>query len=134
MSLISALSDPVTAAANAVHGALSRLTSSAAKPKDAASTAPTTGPSSGGSSSTGVASPSDPLANESTFLTLLVSQLQNQDPMSPTDSNQFVTQLTQYSQLEQLIGIHKDTTSLNTTATSTTTAPGSTAASSTLGS
>ncbi len=56
---------------------------------------------------------SDPLANESTFLTLLVSQLQNQDPLSPVDSNQFVTQLTQYSQLEQLIGIHKDTTSLN---------------------
>jgi flagellar basal-body rod modification protein FlgD len=54
----------------------------------------------------------DPLANESTFLTLLVSQMQNQDPLDPVDSNQFVTQLTQYSQLEQLIGIHKDTTSL----------------------
>ncbi len=54
----------------------------------------------------------DPLANESTFLTLLVSQLQNQDPLSPVDSNQFVAQLTSYSQLEQLIGIHKDTTSL----------------------
>lgn len=59
------------------------------------------------------ASPADPLANESTFLTLLVSQLQNQDPLSPVDSNQFVSQLTSYSQLEQLIGIHKDTTSLN---------------------
>jgi flagellar basal-body rod modification protein FlgD len=55
----------------------------------------------------------DPLANESTFLTLLVSQMQNQDPLDPVDSNQFVTQLTQYSQLEQLIGIHKDTTSLS---------------------
>ena len=54
----------------------------------------------------------DPLANESTFLTLLVSQLQNQDPLNPTDSNQFVTQLTGYSQLEQLIGINKNTTSL----------------------
>ena len=54
----------------------------------------------------------DPLANESTFLTLLVSQMQNQDPLDPVDSNQFVTQLTQYSQLEQLIGIHKDTTNL----------------------
>ena len=54
----------------------------------------------------------DPLANESTFLTLLVSQLQNQDPLSPTDSNQFVSQLTAYSQLEQLIGIHSNTTTL----------------------
>jgi flagellar basal-body rod modification protein FlgD len=55
---------------------------------------------------------SDPLANEQTFLKLLVSQLQNQDPLNPTDSTQFVSQLTSYSQLEQLIGIHKDTTQL----------------------
>jgi flagellar basal-body rod modification protein FlgD len=54
----------------------------------------------------------DPLTNESTFLTLLVSQLQNQDPLSPVDSNQFVSQLTAYSQLEQLIGIHNNTTAL----------------------
>jgi flagellar basal-body rod modification protein FlgD len=55
----------------------------------------------------------DPLASESTFLTLLVSQLQNQDPLDPVDSNQFVSQLTGYSQLEQLIGIHDDTTNLS---------------------
>lgn len=55
----------------------------------------------------------DPLADEATFLTLLVSQMQNQNPLDPVDSNQFVTQLTQYSQLEQLIGIHSDTTSLD---------------------
>lgn len=53
----------------------------------------------------------DPLANESTFLTLLVSQLQNQDPLNPVDSTQFVSQLTSFSQLEQLVGIHADTTS-----------------------
>jgi flagellar basal-body rod modification protein FlgD len=63
----------------------------------------------------------DPLANESTFLTLLVSQLQNQDPLSPTDSNQFVSQLTAYSQLEQLIGIHGNTTTLATAAAPDTT-------------
>src|SRR5580698_5261061 len=68
----------------------------------------------------------DPLANESTFLTLLVSQLQNQDPLDPVDSNQFVSQLTGYSQLEQLIGIHSDTTSLSQAATTDTTASGST--------
>lgn len=64
-------------------------------------------------------SASNPLANEETFLKLLVSQLQNQDPMNPTDSNQFVSQLTSYSQLEQLIGIHKDTTSLSGDVTGT---------------
>jgi flagellar basal-body rod modification protein FlgD len=61
--------------------------------------------------------PTDPLASEGTFLTLLVSQLQNQDPLDPVDSNQFVSQLTGYSQLEQLIGIHSDTTSLSSAAT-----------------
>ena len=63
----------------------------------------------------------DPLANESTFLKLLVSQLQNQDPLNPTDSNQFVSQLTAYSQLEQLIGIRQ-----NTSATTGTTPAGTT--------
>jgi flagellar basal-body rod modification protein FlgD len=58
------------------------------------------------------ANPADPLADESTFLTLLVSQLQNQDPTAPVDSTTFVSQLTSYSQLEQLIGIHQNTTTL----------------------
>ncbi len=53
--------------------------------------------------------PVDPLANESTFLTLLVSQLKNQDPENPPDTNQFLAQLTSYSQLEQLIKIDSNT-------------------------
>jgi flagellar basal-body rod modification protein FlgD len=51
-----------------------------------------------------------------------VSQLQNQDPLDPVDSNQFVSQLTEYSQLEQLLGIHQDTTTLATDASAATTA------------
>ncbi len=73
------------------------------------------------------ASKTDPLANESTFLKLLVSQLQNQDPLNPTDSNQFVSQLTSYSQLEQLIGINKNTTPASAPAAAATpTTPGAT--------
>jgi flagellar basal-body rod modification protein FlgD len=76
----------------------------------------------GSASSTAGTTPSnDPLANESTFLTLLVSQLQYQDPLNPVDSTQFMTQLTGYSQLEQLIGIHQNTTTLAGAATTTTT-------------
>jgi flagellar basal-body rod modification protein FlgD len=41
--------------------------------------------------------------NFSTFLTLLTSQLKNQDPTSPMDSNQFTQQLVMYSQVEQQI-------------------------------
>lgn len=75
----------------------------------------------------------DPLASESTFLTLLVSQLQNQDPLSPVDSTQFVSQLTSYSQLEQLIGIHKNTTTLAAAAPITPDAPGTTTTQPTIG-
>jgi flagellar basal-body rod modification protein FlgD len=43
-----------------------------------------------------------------TFLKLLVAQIRNQDPMNPADGLQFVTQLAQFSELEQLIGIRQD--------------------------
>ncbi len=36
------------------------------------------------------------------FTTLLVAQIKNQDPLSPTDPSQFVGQLTQLSQMEAL--------------------------------
>jgi flagellar basal-body rod modification protein FlgD len=74
------------------------------------------------------AASTDPLASESTFLTLLVSQLQNQDPLDPVDSNQFVSQLTEYSQLEQLLGIHTDTTAISQAVTTNSTAAASTPA------
>jgi flagellar basal-body rod modification protein FlgD len=67
--------------------------------------------------------PADPLGNESTFLKLLVSQLQNQDPLNPTDSTQFVSQLTSYSQLEQLINIDQNTTPVTTPGTTPGTTP-----------
>ncbi|MFN7993821.1 MAG: flagellar hook capping FlgD N-terminal domain-containing protein [Bryobacteraceae bacterium] len=60
------------------------------------------------------------LANENTFLQLLVAQMQNQDPMNPQDSSQFLTQLAQFSQVEQLIGIHSDTQALVNASTGTT--------------
>ena len=36
------------------------------------------------------------------FLNLLVTQLKNQDPTNPMDSNQMTAELAQFSQLEQL--------------------------------
>jgi flagellar basal-body rod modification protein FlgD len=49
---------------------------------------------------------SNPLANGSEtsqmFTKLLVAQIQNQDPLSPTDPSQFINQLTQLSQTEAL--------------------------------
>ncbi|WP_162458828.1 flagellar hook assembly protein FlgD [Desulfosarcina ovata] len=40
------------------------------------------------------------------FLTLLVAQLQNQDPLNPSDSTEFTAQLAQFSSLEQLQNIN----------------------------
>lgn len=45
--------------------------------------------------------PTDPLASKGVFLQLLVAQLKHQDPLQPQDGLQFVTQLAQFSQLEQ---------------------------------
>ena len=42
-------------------------------------------------------------SNFDTFLSLLTTQLKNQDPTSPMDSNQFTQQLVQFSQVEQQI-------------------------------
>jgi flagellar basal-body rod modification protein FlgD len=74
--------------------------------------------SSGSSSQSSVGS----LTSEQTFLQLLIAQIQNQDPLNPTDSIQFVGQLVQYSELEQLMGINQGVQSLegSTTTTSST--------------
>ena len=39
--------------------------------------------------------------NADTFLTLLLAQLQNQDPTKPMDSTEYVSQLATFSQVEQ---------------------------------
>ncbi len=42
------------------------------------------------------------------FLTLLITQLQNQDPLNPTDSTEYTAQLAQFSSLEQLSNINQN--------------------------
>ncbi len=42
-------------------------------------------------------------ADFDTFLTLLTAQLQNQDPLDPLDTDKFVSQLVQFSSVEQTI-------------------------------
>ncbi len=46
--------------------------------------------------------------NFDNFLKLLTTQLRYQDPMSPLDSNEFVGQLVQFSQVEQSINTNKN--------------------------
>ena len=54
------------------------------------------------------------LANENTFLKLLVAQLKNQDPVNPQDGTQFVAQLAQFSGLEQSIQMRQDLDAIRT--------------------
>jgi flagellar basal-body rod modification protein FlgD len=50
----------------------------------------------------------DALANKEVFLQLLVAQIQNQDPLNPSDSIEFLTQLSQFTQVEQTLGMRDD--------------------------
>jgi flagellar basal-body rod modification protein FlgD len=47
-------------------------------------------------------------SNFNTFLTLLTTQLQNQDPLSPMDTDQFTNQLVEFSQVEQQINTNSN--------------------------
>ncbi len=61
-----------------------------------------TAATSGTSISDKIASSKNRLADsEATFLKLLTTQLKNQDPLSPLDSNQFTQQITQMTGVEQ---------------------------------
>ena len=90
----------------------------------AASAAATDPTQNGSSDSSGsLTGSTDQLTDEETFLKLLVAQIQNQDPLNPADSIQFVGQLTQFSQLEQLLGINKGVQSLVNSVTPTSGTP-----------
>jgi flagellar basal-body rod modification protein FlgD len=72
--------------------------------------AATAGSSTGNQSATSTSSTSgsDSLANQTTFLQLLVAQLQYQDPTQPMDGTTFVTQLATFSDLQANMGSKTD--------------------------
>ena len=51
-------------------------------------------------------------SNFTQFLQLLTTQLKNQDPLSPMDTNQFTQQLVQFSQVEQQLKTNDSLTAL----------------------
>ncbi|HET7884277.1 MAG TPA: flagellar hook assembly protein FlgD [Acetobacteraceae bacterium] len=83
---------------------------SVAAQQTAAATASTT--TTGTSSTTGSAALNSLSANFGDFLKLLMTQLQNQDPTSPLDTNQFTSELVQFSSVEQQINTNTSLTQL----------------------
>src|SRR5574337_74639 len=69
----------------------------------------TSGTASTASTSAGV---NDAMGKDS-FLKLLVTQLQNQDPLNPTDNTQFVAQLAQFSSLEGITNLNTSMESMS---------------------
>jgi flagellar basal-body rod modification protein FlgD len=68
--------------------------------------------SSSGSGSLNSTTGSTLAGNFQTFLTLLTTQLQNQDPLSPLDTNQFTQQLVQFASVEQQLKTNDQLTTL----------------------
>ncbi len=67
-----------------------------------------TGSSGSGNAAASAATDSADITS-SDFLTLLVSELQNQDPTQPADPNAYITHLAQVNSLQQLIQINQTT-------------------------
>src|SRR5713101_3025549 len=61
----------------------------------------TTTPAASSSAASSVSSSQTIAGNFQTFLTMLTTQLKNQDPTNPLDTNQFTQQLVQFAQVEQ---------------------------------
>jgi flagellar basal-body rod modification protein FlgD len=78
----------------------------------------TTDPMSAAATTASTASPAAPTdklgADKSTFLQLLVAQLKNQDPLNPSDGAQFVSQLAQFTALEQSTQMSTDISAIRT--------------------
>lgn len=111
--------------ANAVTGlgAAATVASALAPRKTSQTTAKDSSPTVGTSSSgnTADATAAGATITSSDFLTLLVSELKNQDPTQPTDPNAYIQQLVGVNSLQQLISINQDLTPT----TSSTSATGS---------
>lgn len=86
---------------------------------------PTTGSSNSPATTTTTTDNSD--VTKDMFLQLLVAQIQNQDPLNPSDGVQFLTQLAQFQQLEQSMNMGQDVSAIRTDLQNLAPATGSTA-------
>ncbi len=84
-----------------------QITAGQALTRNAATPTVNTTPSTSGTSGSSGSSDSSATISANDFLTLLVTEMQNQDPTSDTDPNEYINQLVQVNSLEQLIDINQ---------------------------
>lgn len=75
------------------------------------STTSSTAASAGGSPQTGLFNAQQ---SRDMFLRLLVNQIRNQDPLNPQDPTAFVSQLAEFSSLEQLLDMRESLQAIRT--------------------
>ena len=94
-----------------MSGSISSITSAANAAAAALSTAGTAS-STGTTASLGSVALQQLGSNFNDFLSLLTTQLQNQDPTSPMDTNQFTEELVQFTGVQQQVATNSSLTSL----------------------
>jgi flagellar basal-body rod modification protein FlgD len=97
----------------------STTTGQATQLSQAASSTPTSASTSSTSTSNSNSGSATISAND--FLTLLVTEMQNQDPTSTTDPNEYINQLVNVNSLEQLISINQTLADSASSSTASTT-------------
>jgi flagellar basal-body rod modification protein FlgD len=85
---------------------LSQVGTSALSQIGAASSSTPTTSAASSSASTAIGGMQSLAGNFDTFLQLLTTQLQNQDPLDPLDTNQFTQQLVEFASVEQQVNMN----------------------------
>lgn len=98
---------PPVLAAQAASVAMNALSSVASAASSNGSSSASSSAAAATTASTASSSRRNDALGQTEFLTLLVAQLQNQDPLNPLDSADFSAQLAQFSSLEQLMQINE---------------------------
>jgi flagellar basal-body rod modification protein FlgD len=106
----SIMSDPITQSASNTVAQSLLPTKRTMTPSAAAATTPT--------NATTASTSADITSND--FLTLLVTEMQNQDPTQPTDPQAYIQQLVGVNSLQQLISINQGLTTIEPTQTTAT--------------